>query len=124
MVFVVGWLCVAFFGLGGVMGVRRLFDRREQLRIGSAGIRVARGSEQTIPWSEIVDVTTWSYKGQKAIALHLRDKARFPGQGMAALLASLGHNTAGGDIAISLAGTNRQFEEALSAMAHFRSRTA
>jgi hypothetical protein len=124
LVFLIGWVSVVFFGFCGVMGLRRLFDGREQLRIGSAGIRVAQWSDQTIPWSEILDVTTWSYRRRKAIVLHLRDKTRFPGRGMAAMLASLNRNLTGGDITISLAGTNRGVEEALSSINRFRSRTA
>jgi len=37
--FVIGWACVAFFGFCGAIAVRRLFDAREQVPIGSAGIR-------------------------------------------------------------------------------------
>ena len=49
VVFAIGWLAVAFFGLCGVIWVKRLFDGREQLRIGPAGIRSAKWSDQTIP---------------------------------------------------------------------------
>lgn len=122
--FAIGWLSVVFFGLFGVMWVKRLFDGREQLRIGSAGIRAAQWSDQTIPWSEIADVTTWSYRSQKAIVLHLRDKTRFHGRGMAAMFSSVNRNLTGGDITISLTGTNRRVEDALSSIDRFRSRTA
>jgi hypothetical protein len=121
-VFAIGWLSVVFFGLCGVMWVKRLFDGREQLRIGSAGIRAAQCSDQTIPWSEIVDVT--SYRSQKAIVLHLLDRTRFPGRGMAAKFPSVNRNLTGGDITISLTGTNRRVEDALSSIDRFRSRTA
>ena len=123
-VFAIGWISVVFFGLCGVMAIRRLFDEREQLRIGPAGIRAAQWSDQTIPWSEIVDVTTWSYRSQKAIILHLRDRTRFPGRGMAAILSGANRNLTGGDISISLTGTNRRVEDALSSIDRFRSRTA
>jgi hypothetical protein len=122
--FAIGWVSVVLFGLCGVMWIRRLFDGREQLRIGSAGIHAAHWSDQTIPWSEIVDVTTWSYRGQKAIVLHLRDRNRFPGRGIAGALASVNRNLTGGDITISLTGTDRRIDDALSSIERFRSRTA
>jgi hypothetical protein len=104
--------------------IRKLFDGREQLRIGPAGLRTVQWSEQTIPWSEIADVTTWSYKRQKVIILHLRDSTHFPGRGVAAMLASANRGMTGGDISISLTGTNRRFSDALSAIESFRSRAA
>jgi hypothetical protein len=87
-VFVVGWVCIVFFGFCGAVAVKRLFDTNEHLRVGSAGVCLRSWSDQSIPWSEIKDVTTWSYKGQKSIILYLRDPSRYPGRGMAPLLAS------------------------------------
>lgn len=115
-----GWSSVFFFGLCALAWVRRLFDVREQLRIGPAGVQSAQWSEETIPWSEIIDVTIWSYKRQKTIVLHLRDRARFPGRGIAALLAGVGRSMTGGDISISLTGTNRSFADALASIERFR----
>lgn len=117
-----GWSSVVFFGLCGLAWIRRLFDGREQLRIGPAGVQSARWSEETIPWSEITDVTIWSYKRQKTIVLHLRDRARFPGRGIAALLAGASRSMTGGDISISLTGTNRSFADALASIERFRAR--
>lgn len=116
----VGWLCVAFFGLFGVFNARRMFDGNEELRIGPAGIRWTRWSDQTIPWSAVIDVTTWKYKGQRSIVLHLRDATRFPGKPLLALLARLNRPLTGGDIVISLTGTNRSFIDGLSAIERFR----
>ena len=87
-IFVFGWLGVLFFGLCGVAGVRNLFDSREQLSIGPSGVRYSQWSEDTIPWSEITDVTIWRYKRQKTIVLHLRDRARYP-----ATSPPISHNT-------------------------------
>ncbi len=119
-VLVIGWSAVVFFGFCGVMWIRRFFDGREQLRIGPAGLRTVQWSEQTIPWSEIADVTIWSYKRQKAIILHLRDRSRFPGRGVAAVLSGANRSMTGGDISISLTGTNRTFADALSSIERFR----
>ncbi len=116
----VGLVSVVFFGAMGFLWIRRLFDGREQLRIGPGGIRVTRWSEQTIPWSEVIDVTTWGHRRQTMIVLHLRDRTRFPGQGMEAMLTWLSRSMEGGDIWISLTGTDRSVSEAISAVHHFR----
>lgn len=119
-VLVTGWAAVVFFGLCALAGVKRLFESGEQVRIGAAGIRWVRWSDQTIPWTEIRDVTVWTYKRQRAIVLHLRDPARFPGRGPLAVLARANRALTGGDIAISLTGTDRSFAQAMAAIADFR----
>jgi hypothetical protein len=121
MVRLIGWVAVVFFGLCTVGWGRRLFDKQEQVRIGPAGIRARPWSDQTIPWPEIVEVTTWTFKRQTSIILHLRDRTLFPGRGFAALLAGANRGMTGGDVAISLTGTDRKTEEALAAIERFRS---
>jgi hypothetical protein len=119
MIFAVGWFSVVFFGACGIAAAKKLFGAGEQIRIGPTGVRPSPGY-QIIPWSEIADVTTWSSAGQKMIILHLRDPAGFPRQGMPAFLASANRMLTGGDIAISLTGTDRSFDEAMSAIVRFR----
>ena len=117
----VGWFSVLFFGLCAVAALKRLFDPREQLEIGSHGVRWFPWSDHLIPWTEITDVTTWSFKRQKAIVLHLRKPSQYPGRRFAATFAGADRTLTGGDIAISLTGTDRNFEEAMSAITQFRS---
>ncbi len=118
---VVGWVSILFFGLAAAVWGRRLFDRKAQLSIGAAGILSAPWSDQTIPWSEIADVTTWDFNGQRTIVLLLRDRTRFPGRGLAAMLADANRGLTGGDLSLSLTGTDRTVEEALFAIDRFRS---
>ena len=73
-----------------------------------------------IPWSAIYDVTTWRYKGQKAIVLHLYNPENSPGRGLAGILARFNRAVMGGDIGISLTLTNRSFDEAIAAIERFR----
>ncbi len=117
-----GWFSIVFFGCCGAVAARKMFDKGEELRIGRLGIRWAPWSDLTIPWSEVVDVTTWNYRGQAAIVLHLRDAARFPRKPWLGLFAGLNSRLSGGDIAIMLTGTDRSFAEGLSAIERFRNR--
>lgn len=117
---VIGWFSILAFGFSGLIWSRRLFTKRAHVRIGSNGFFSAQWSDQTIPWPEIEDVTTWTLKGQKDIILHLRDPTRFPGRGLAAISAGANRRLTGGDIAVSLNGTDRTVEEALASIARFR----
>jgi hypothetical protein len=119
----IGWLGIIFFGFCGVSWIKRLSSGGEELRIDSVGIRWVRWSEQTIPWLEIGDVTTWSYKGQKSIILRLRNPARFPGRGFLGWTGKANRALTGGDIALSLASTDRSFDEAMTAIERFRPRS-
>jgi hypothetical protein len=107
-----GWFCALFFAFCAYHGVKRFFDSSPQLRIGPEGILWPRWSDSLMPWSEIRDVTTWSHRGQKHIILHLDDPARFPGRGLAGRLAGANRMLTGGDVAISLTGTDRRYGEA------------
>ena len=116
----VGWFAVLFFGLCSVLWVRRLFIASEQIRIDRTGIYSRQWSDDMIPWSEITSVTTWTYRGQDVIVIHLREPARYPGKGVAALFAPFSKAISGGDIGISLTGTNRTFKDALAAIEQLR----
>lgn len=117
----IGWLCILFFSVCGLAIGRRFFDSTAPLRIGPSGIRWARWSNQFIPWSEIINVTTWRHRHQKFIILHLSDADRFPGRGLTAKLAGANRLFTGGDISISLAATDRSYDDAMEAIAHFGS---
>jgi hypothetical protein len=118
--FVVGWSSVLLFGVFGLAGVRKFFDASVQLEIGTSGIRWSPWSDRLIPWSEIADVTTWRSNRQRMIVLRLHHPERFPRRGLAANFAAVNRKLTGGDIAITLTGTNRGFEEAMSAIARHR----
>ena len=120
MTMVFGWVCMLVSGAAGAMWALRLFDSGEVLRIGRAGIRWTRWSDQVILWQDIAGVTVWSHKRQKMIVLHLRDATRYPGEGLQAQLQAANRLLTGGDIAISLVETDRHHEEAMQAIARFR----
>lgn len=120
---VAGWLCLAVFSVFFVLWLPKLFETAEQLRIDHSGIRYAVWSDRTIPWAEISAVATWTLNRQKFIVLHLRDPAQFPGKGLAGILSTVNRKLTGGEISITLTGTDRTYDEAMSAIAYFRPRT-
>lgn len=114
---------VLFVGLE-VLVVIRFFDRGEQLRVASDGIYYKQWSESVIPWEQVVGVTVWQYRRQRAIILHLADPRRFPSTTLLGRLARANRRLTGGDIAISLTPMDRGFDEAMTAIEEYRATSA
>lgn len=115
-----GWFAILFFGTAATYGVKNFFNTKTQLEVGPLGIRWTPWSNDLIPWSHITNVRTWSQQRQNYILLHLDDPSRFPGKGLAGKLARANKMMTGGDIAISVTGTDRSFGEAMDAVTSFR----
>ncbi|MDE2405603.1 MAG: hypothetical protein KGM17_13125 [Sphingomonadales bacterium] len=115
-----GWASILFFGLCAAVGTKLWWANAERLRINALGIRWTGWCAQTIPWNEIIDVTEWRYRGSKSIILHLRNPSLYPGTGLAGLAGRANHALTGGDIGITLTGTDRKYDEAIFAIATFR----
>jgi hypothetical protein len=114
-----GWLAVAFFGAITPIMVMRLFDGRDQVRISARGVYFRQWSEDTIPWSQIKDVTQWAYRGNRFIVLHLRAPECYPSSRLLGRMAGLNRSMTGGDITVSLAGTSARFNDAMEAIARY-----
>jgi hypothetical protein len=112
----IGWASVGFFGLAGAVIAVRLFDSDDVLRVGPRGIWFRHHSDDLIPWSEVAEIGVWEHRGQKVIVLGLHNPERFPARGIAGMLAGANRAMTGGDVAISLNGTDRNFAEAMAAM--------
>jgi hypothetical protein len=115
-----GWISIIFFGAAALVGIRRVLDAGPQLTVSAQGIRWKPWSEDVIPWREIRDVTVWEFRAQKTIILHLVDAARYPSGTLLGRLAGANRAITGGDIAISLTGLDRSFDEAFAAIREFR----
>jgi hypothetical protein len=111
-----GWVAIVFFGACSLALAVRFFDRSDQVRISSAGVYSRQWSEDTIPWSEIRDVSIWQFQRERTIVLHLRDPQMFPSRKLLGRLAGANRALTGGDVSISLTGTDRSFDDALAAI--------
>ena len=117
------WFGIASMILGSMASlwmVPEFLKANEVLRVGSAGVRYQRWSNQLIPWSQIREITTWAVRNQRGIALHLEDPGAYPGRLIPGTLARANRWFSGGDIQISLVGTDRSVDDALSALERFR----
>lgn len=120
---IIGWLTTAFFGLAFVVIAKQIFGDPKLLVLTPEGLKSAQWSEDTIPWSEIVDVSTWSHRGSTSIILHLRDPSLYPGRGLRGRLAAANRMLTGGDVAIGMVATDKSVDETLAAIDVFRADT-
>lgn len=116
----IGWGGMAIFGLFTGIILVRTFDGQDMLRIGPSGIWYRDWSDDIIPWREITAIGTWQVRGQKVILLSLVDPVRFPSSTLRGKAASMDRALTGGDIAITLMGTDRSFDEAMAAIEKYR----
>jgi hypothetical protein len=116
----VGWISVLFFGFCLIILTRMMFDSGEQVRINARGIYWKRWSTDTIAWADIKDVGAWGTQGQRSILLTLRDRDRYTSTTLMGKLAGANRLLTGGDIAITLSGTDGRFDDAMAAIEHFR----
>jgi hypothetical protein len=70
---IVGALGAVFFGLCTVVVVWRLFTSQGPvITISPEGIRDTRIASEVIPWSAVTAISTWQFKGQKAMVLGMK----------------------------------------------------
>lgn len=117
---IVGWACLIFSSACVAAYIPRLLEAGEQVRVDARGIFYSQWSDATIPWSQISEVTVRSYRSSRFIIIHLKDRRLYPGKGLAALLAGPNRMMTGGDISVSLSGTDRSYDEAISAIEQYR----
>lgn len=114
-----GWSSIILSAIGGKYWIDRFVRGGVELRIGFSGIRSLSWSDQTIPWSEIRDVTVWNYGRHAWIVLHLFNPSLFPGRGVSRWMGALRRKLTRGDILLSMVATDRTIEEAMAAIDQF-----
>lgn len=116
---VVGWLCVIFFGLGIPLAARRMFESGVEMRIDTDGVYWRRWSEQVIPWSAIKEISTRAVRRQRFACLFLHDPAAYPSSTVLGRAKRLNAVLGYGDIALTVADTDRSFDEMMAAIDRF-----
>jgi hypothetical protein len=111
-----GWLAVVIFGACAVQAIRMLVDAGEQVVVDRHGIRYARRSDTTIPWSQVASMGVHSVHRQRFLSLTLREPGLYPPTTFVGQLGSLNRALGFGDIAIGTTGTDRSFDELLAAV--------
>ncbi|MEL6871074.1 MAG: STM3941 family protein [Pseudomonadota bacterium] len=74
-----GVVSIVFFGLCGVLGVRKLLDRSPGLILSKEGIldNSSGISLERIPWSEVTGISEYQIQRQKFISIQLKDPEKY-----------------------------------------------
>jgi hypothetical protein len=115
LVHAIGVTAVVFFGLCGVVGVRKLFDSKPGLVLSSAGMldRSSAASERLIPWRDIERFDTYELHKQKFLVVKLVAPEKYVASGGALMQALNRANMkmVGSPIAISSNTLKISFDE-------------
>jgi len=89
LVHAIGIVAIVFFGLCGVVGVRKLFDSKPGLVLSSAGMldRSSAASERLIPWCDIERFDTYEIHKQKFLVVKLVAPEKYMASGGALMQA-------------------------------------
>jgi hypothetical protein len=120
----VGIASIVFFGLTGIMGAKKLSDKRPGLVLNSSGIidnssGVAAGF---IPWSEIKDTEIYEMYRQKMLIIKVRNPETYIARGSALRRATIRINAkmSGSPIAITSNSLKINFDELLSTFERYQ----
>ena len=85
LVYGVGIASIIFFGLCGLVGIKKLFDKSPGLIINSKGIldNSSGVSAGIIPWAEIVSIGEYQVQKQKFISIQVTDPEKYANNGNA-----------------------------------------
>lgn len=81
----IGVFSMLFFGLCGLVGIKKLFDKSPGLVLNSEGIldNSSGLSAGLIPWSEVVDIEQYQVRTQKFVSIHVKDPGKYANIGNA-----------------------------------------
>lgn len=123
-----GLAAVVFFGLAGLFGVKKLFDRKPGLVLNASGVvdnasGVAAGF---IPWSEIVGASVFQVHDNKMLIIHVADSRKYTDRGGALRRAfnRAGVKMSGGPISIPSSTLQISFPELISLFERYRQKYA
>lgn len=69
--YMMGWVSTLFFGLGILIGIVQLLDKKPQIVINESGLWDRSTKRRVIPWDQIEGAYLISLNGQKFISLEL-----------------------------------------------------
>jgi hypothetical protein len=83
IVYALGLAAVLFFGLCGLYGVRKMFDRRPGLVLNGDGLvdNASAFAAGFIPWSEVTGSSVYEVQNQKMLVVGLSDPGKYAGRG-------------------------------------------
>lgn len=85
LIYGVGVASIVFFGLCGLVGIKKLFDKSPGLILSAEGIldNSSGVSAGIIPWSEVVSIGEYQVQKQKFISIQVADPNKYANSGNA-----------------------------------------
>lgn len=85
LVYGIGVVSIVFFGLCGLVGIKKFFDNSPGLIISSKGIQDNSSgvSAGLIPWEEVVGIGEYQIQKQKFISIQVKDPEKYANNGNA-----------------------------------------
>lgn len=85
LVYGMGVASIVFFGLCGLLGARKLFDKSPGVVINAEGIldNSSGISAEIIPWAQVTGVGEYKVKNQKFISIHIQNPEEYANIGSA-----------------------------------------
>jgi len=85
LVYGIGFISIVFFGLCGLFGIKKIFDKSPGLVVSSDGIldNSSGISAGIIPWSEVVSIGEYQVQKQKFISIQVTDPEKYANNGNA-----------------------------------------
>lgn len=83
LIYGIGIVSIVFFGLCGLVGIRKLFDKSPGLIVSAEGIldNSSGVSAGIIPWSEVVSIGEYQIQKQKFISVQVTDPNKYANNG-------------------------------------------
>ena len=126
VVYAMGWASIVFFGLCGVLGARKMFDRKPGLVLSSAGIldNSSGVSAGLIPWSEIVGFSIFEMQNQKMLIVKVSNPEKYIERGgsLRRALNKANFKMCGSPIAITSNSLKIRFDELLDSCNQYLAR--
>jgi hypothetical protein len=113
-----GLAAIVFFGICGLAGLKKLFDKKPTLILNHSGIvdNASGVSAGFIPWSEVVGARMVEVQKQKLLVIDVRDPEEYIARGnlLKQTLNKANYNMVGSPISISAVALAIDFSELIS----------
>jgi len=121
-----GIVLVVFFGLGVLVGLRQLLDRRPGLVLDAQGLHdnTSGVSAGLVPWSDITGFSVFQIYGQRSLIVHVSDTAKYAARGgfVGRMLRHMNLKLCGSPVAITAQSLQIDFDDLLALCQHYRRR--
>jgi hypothetical protein len=110
-----GWASVIFFGLCGIVGLIKFFDKKPAFQFTKMGLiyDASDASAGLIPWSDILGTEIYEFSGQRMLVIKVTNPDRYieTGGSLKRRIKRANFNMCGSPIAISPIGLKIDFNE-------------